>query len=49
MDFQILQFQQIVAASISRAQILDFRCNKIFLPKFQIQDEILAVNLVNNS
>ena len=48
MDFQILQFQQIVAASIFRAQILDFRF-KIFLPKFQIQDEILAVNLVNNS
>jgi len=28
MDFQILQFQQIVDASIFWAQILDFRFNK---------------------
>ena len=49
MDFQILQFQEIADASIFWAQIFDFRFNKIFLPKFQIHDDILAVNLVHNS
>ena len=42
-------FPEIADASIFWAQIFDFRFNKIFLPKFQIHDDILAVNLVHNS
>jgi len=48
-DFLILQLQRSADLSIFWAQILDFACKKIFLPKFRTKGEILTVDLVNKS
>ena len=48
-DLRILQKQRIADSSIFGPRILDFACNKIFLPEFRIQGENLKADLVNKS
>ena len=48
-DFLILQLQRSADSSTFLAQLLDFVCKKLFLPRFWTKGEILMVHVVNKS